>query len=352
MPEIRKERDRFFRLLSLAVVLVVPVAVRGETSPADYQNRLQNAVKALQSLQQINEADHPEYYRNQMAQTIDAVTAALPEHESVKASDDICNVDNSWVPLALKELQNAKVEERAAKLSQLIERLKAIEQRVAYEQRLATEAETKAHSKEKLKGILSRPEYATETRGQNALSRLLEDIIRWLQDLLPKRMQARSGGPGWLTTLAQTLVVIVASIVLFYVLRILLRRLSDNKRRRAPQRREARIVLGERLEPEETATDLLSEAEALARRGDVRSAIRKAYIALLVELGDRKVLTLAQHKTNRDYLNAVRNIPPLHPTMRTLTDSFERHWYGFVEATENDWQSFRSRYQAALQTQN
>jgi hypothetical protein len=275
----------------------------------------------------------------------------LPEHESIKASDELCNVDNSWVQLALKDLQTSSGEERASKLSHLIERLEALEQRVAYEQRLANPDETKARTKEKLGSILTRPEYATEIRGQSAFARLLDEIIRWLQSLLPKRMQVKNGGPRWLTTVAETLVVIVAAIVLFYVARILLRRFSDNKRKRAPKKREARIVLGERLEPEETATDLLAEAEALVRRGDVRAAIRKAYIALLVELGDRKVLTLAQHKTNRDYLNAVRNIPPLHPTMRTLTDSFERHWYGFVEATENDWQNFRSRYQAALQTQ-
>ena len=353
MAQIQQERNRFFRLLSLTVVLICAVTVRAEPiSPADYRQQLRSAVKTLQSLHEIKETDHPEYYRYQLGQTVESVTAALPEQELVKASDDVCSVDNSWVQLALKDLQTAKVEDREPKLQHLIEQLEAIEERVAYEQRLATPAETKANSKQKLESILSRPEFATETRGPNALSRLLEDFIRWLQNLFPKRMQMKSGGPGWLTTLAQVLVVIVAAIVLFYVLRILLRRFSGNKRRRAPQKREARIVLGERLEPEATATDLLSEAEALARRGDVRAAIRKAYIALLVELGDRKVLTLAQHKTNRDYLNAVRTIPLLHPTMRTLTDSFEQHWYGFVEATENDWQNFRSRYQAALQTQN
>ena len=100
------------------------------------------------------------------------------------------------------------------------------------------------------------------------------------------------------------------------------------------KKREPRIVLGERLEPEETATDLLSEAEALARRGELRAAIRKAYIALLVELGDRKLISLAQHKTNRDYLNSLRNVPPLHSRMRGLTESFERHWYGFAEASK------------------
>jgi len=130
------------------------------------------------------------------------------------------------------------------------------------------------------------------------------------------------------------------------------RRFRRTRRKRAPKKRGARIVLGEQLKPEDTATDLLSEAEALARRGELRAAIRKAYIALLVELGDRKVITLEQHKTNRDYLNAVRSSPVLHSTMRGLTDSFELHWYGYAEATENDWNNFRSRYKQALQTQN
>jgi hypothetical protein len=106
------------------------------------------------------------------------------------------------------------------------------------------------------------------------------------------------------------------------------------------------------LQPEATATDLLAEAEALARNGDLRAAIRKGYIALLVELGDRNVISLAQYKTNRDYLRAVTNRPQIHSPLKKLTESFERHWYGFVQATPDDWQNFRTGYREALQTGN
>jgi hypothetical protein len=123
-----------------------------------------------------------------------------------------------------------------------------------------------------------------------------------------------------------------------------LRRRKSKKR----TKREARIVLGERLEPDQSAGDLLAQAEALARAGDLRAAIRKAYIALLCELGDRKIIRLAQHKTNRDYLRAMRGITPLHDEMRKLTHSFEHHWYGFVPATETEWSAFRSGYQRAV----
>ena len=340
------------QLVLAAVLLLVPALTKADTiSDADYQNKLQQAVKALESIQVIDESETPYYYQNEFTDTLAKVREVLPEQQQVQSSNEVCNVDNTWVHAALKDLETASPEDRAAKLTQLVERIKAIEERVAYE-RAATAADSKANSKEKLEGILARPEYTTQPKGTNALTRLIQDFIRWLQQFLPEPVQIKPGRSRWLTGVAQVAVIVVALIIVLYVARILSRRFQRTRKKRAPKKRGARIVLGEQLKPEDTATDLLSEAEALARRGELRAAIRKAYIALLVELGDRKVITLEQHKTNRDYLNAVRSSPVLHSTMRGLTDSFELHWYGFAEATENDWNNFRSRYKQALHTQN
>ena len=112
----------------------------------------------------------------------------------------------------------------------------------------------------------------------------------------------------------------------------------------------AALLLGERLEPDQTASDLLEQAEALARAGDLRGAIRKAYIALLCELGDRKVISLAQHKTNRDYLTSVRNRRSIYDPLRKLTNSFELHWYGFVPPAAGDWEEFLLACRQALRT--
>jgi hypothetical protein len=172
-----------------------------------------------------------------------------------------------------------------------------------------------------------------------------------LEGLFPKRRTVDQGRANLITRIAQIVVIGLAVAVLIYVARILLRRFGRTRKTKEPKKSGPRIVLGERLEPEATSTDLLSQAELLARSGDLRAAIRKAYIALLVELGDRKLISLAQHKTNRDYLNSVRNVPPLHATMRGLTESFERHWYGFESVTPDDWQTFRAGYLAALQAQ-
>jgi hypothetical protein len=349
----RTTTNHCFRWLLTALLLIVPSIVRADTVRSeDYQKQLQRAIDALESLNKINESDYPGYYEQQVNETTALVREALPEKQSVKASDEVCEVDNAWLHQALDDLKPLTAEKRTTRLAQLIDRLKAIEQRVAYQRRPATENDNKVYTKGKLESILSRPEYVAQERGPNALTKLIQDFIRWLQQFLPEPMRIAPGRASWMSVVAEVVVVIVALLVVFYVGKILFKRFSGKRLKRSPKKRKARIVLGEQLKPEDTSTDLLAEAEALARQGELRAAIRKAYIALLVELGDRKLITLAQHKTNRDYLNSVRTIPMLHSTMRGLTDSFERHWYGFDEATENDWLNFRSRYKAALQTQN
>ena len=93
------------------------------------------------------------------------------------------------------------------------------------------------------------------------------------------------------------------------------------------------------------------DAERLALSGDLRGAIRKAYVALLCELGDRGVVRLAQHQTNRDYLNALRRAagrPGLYAEMLPLTFDFEVHWYGLRDATASDWESFKTRCRTTL----
>jgi hypothetical protein len=176
----------------------------------------------------------------------------------------------------------------------------------------------------------------------------LKQFLTWIQNLLPKPKPLSLGPAGTFSRAAQVVVIVIALAVLAFVLRLFLPRMLRARRTKKKVKAGPRIVLGETLEPDQSATDLLSEAEILARRGELRAAIRKAYIALLVELGERKILSLAQYKTNRDYLRAMREIEPLYGNVKQLTDSFERHWYGFAHADETDWLAFRSAYEQAL----
>ena len=347
MPQIPKTPRRSVAWVVVLVVFVFVCPANVAAIPiAEYQQRLKQAVNELDKVTTVEVDKHwvEADFEQRMLETIELVRATLPEHLTVEVDGEDYNVDNSSLHKSLEELEKLPGAKQFEKVELITESLQALEVRITERQTAVARAESKEQAKSKLESILARPEYATEQRGPNAITRLIQDFIRWLQNLFPKRTPVEPGRVDVISLIAQILVIGVALVVLLYVVKILLGRFGRTRKTKKPRKKEARIVLGERLEPEATSTDLLSQAEALARNGELRAAIRKAYIAFLVELGDRKMISLAQHKTNRDYLNSVKSIPPLHATMRGLTDSFERHWYGFEQATPDDWQDFRAGY--------
>lgn len=329
-----------FVFLFLAPVTVTAIPI------TEYQHNLKRTIVMLETLERTLPLEESRF-----AEAITNIRTTLPQHQPVEFEGEVYNVDNSWLH---KDLDQLKQDANWPKqLAQILGSLRALEAKVAERQEPPSHtAESKEQAKSRLESILARPEYATGPQGSTALARFFQDLAKWLAKLFPRSRNVDSGRLDLITLIAQIVVIALAAIVIGYVIKVLFVWFSGRSRKpRTRKKREARIVLGERLEPDATATDLLSEAESLARQGDLRAAIRKAYIALLVELGDRKLISLAHHKTNRDYLNSLRDAPQLHSRMRGLTDSFERHWYGFANVTPNDWQDFRAGYLAAVQTE-
>ena len=339
-----------------ALVIVAHLFVGAITAVAipltQYQRDLKDAISGLDALDVIWDEADPHDLQTPVLSLTASIKASLPQHQTVEAGSDVYTVDNSWLHTALDELIKTPDEILPEKIEQISATLHALEQRVAERQNPGAISDSEDQAKTRLESILARPEYATGAPPSTALVRLLQRFVRWLQKFLPKGRTVDPGRINTITFIAEVIVVGLAALLMLYVFNMLKRVIGKRSGRvRKRKKREPRIVLGERLEPDATASDLLSEAETLARQGDLRAAIRKAYIALLVELGDRKVISLAHHKTNRDYLNSLRSIPQLHSRMRGLTESFERHWYGFVNASPNDWQDFRTGYHAALKSE-
>jgi len=111
---------------------------------------------------------------------------------------------------------------------------------------------------------------------------------------------------------------------------------------------ETREALGEEIPEYATAADLFAMASELARQGEYRKAIRRAYIALLCDFDQRGKLRLGRSKTNRDYLDAMRSEQRIYPTFSVMTLAFERAWYGQARATEEEFHNFVSLYQEAI----
>ena len=335
-------------LFAVNLVLLLASAIQAIPT-SEYHQHLKQALTALDSLAQSDENESANAYYARDVETVRRVRSLLPTAEKVELRGATFTVDNAWLHQELDKYVAENSLARYDLLRRTTERLKALEDRVAELEKSAFMAGSgKAENGRKLAEILGRPEYARKVEAENALSRLLKRLLAWIRSWVPKPKPISPGRAGFISRIAQWLVIILGLSVLAYVLKLFLPRVLRGGLPKKKPKEKARIVLGERLEADQSAHDLLSEAEALARRGELRAAIRRAYIALLVELGDRKIISLAQYKTNRDYLRAMREIEPLYRNVKQLTDSFERHWYGLAQANETDWLSFRSAYDQAL----
>ena len=340
------------KLSPIIVLILLCFGVTKAIPTTEYRKNIAQAIAALDSAT-LNEEDHrnPEAAQTRRTQVLISVRTLLPLRLEVEWGNAKYLVDHTWLHQQLNEFETAAESDRETILKHVKERLTAVDERLKEIQAAASSPPNdKAEQRQRLEEILARSAYLQKPEEPSALERLWARFLRWLSSLFGPVKPAQPGQTAVaISKGAQVFVVVLALAVIVYVVSMFapkFRRLRSVKKQSKPH---PRIVLGERLEPDQSAVDLLSEAETLARQGEIRAAIRKAYIALLVELGDRKIISLAQHRTNRDYLRALRDRESLYSRMAFLTDSFERHWYGFAHATAEDWVEFRSRYREALQ---
>lgn len=321
---------------------------------ADYRARVDRAAGLLEGLA-ARSWDYDETTSGARAaasaSTFSEVRALLPVRETVEtgAARGGVEVSHAWLHAELARCERLRVEavERKEILGAVAERLRANASRLGEYERVAPAPRDKEAEKGRLAAILRQPEYAPRGSGESAVERLWKRFTDWLRQLFPSFGPLKPGTDRRATTVAQVLVYALAAALILYVARRLWRRRGLTPSPAA--RDEERVVLGEKLAPELRAADLLEEAERRARAGDLRGAIRRSYMALLVELGDRRVLRLARHKTNRDYLRAVgERAAHLYGLVHPLTADFERHWYGREEATPDDWSRFRAGCRQAI----
>lgn len=312
---------------------------------SNYTERVRHAMIELDSLQSSEPAE-----REQATEAIFAkVASLLPPNESVETSGGIIKVDNRWLHESLNSYRKLGSNDpaRTAFLGRIVEQLEALNESLGSTSLNSSQTQSKDEAKSRLAGILARPEYLNEEASEDALSRVLRRLRQWLSDLVPRPKPLSTASGLLITRIAEVIIAVLSlGLLAFLIAKLWPYFARRSGRRRLVDGAGARIVLGERIREDQSSADLLSEAEALARAGDIRGAIRKAYIALLCEMGDRKLISLAPHKTNRDYLKAVKD-RPLFGAVLPLTNTFEAHWYGFFPASETDWQSFKSLFEQA-----
>jgi Domain of unknown function (DUF4129) len=347
LTNLTRKENMATRSVSSILLITLCAVITSARPLSEYQRQVQQAVSALDTLVQSDEGETDAARETRITETLTAVRSALPANENVEWEDSSVTIDNSWLHRELDKFEKASASEQDTSVTLMTERLQALANRLEEIEKAKATSASKAERTKKLSEILQRPEYARGQRDVSALTRLGRDLLKWLESLFPKQ-QLTPGRASLFTTFAQIFVIVLALAVIAYAVKLFAPRVFHKRGTKKKSKRQPMIVLGEKLEPDQSAVDLLADAESLARRGELRAAIRKAYVALLVELGDRKIVSLAQHKTNHDYLGAMRDLEPLYGNVKQLTDTFERHWYGLANATEADWIAFRTGYKQAL----
>ncbi|MEQ1762506.1 MAG: DUF4129 domain-containing protein [Pyrinomonadaceae bacterium] len=331
---------------SLLILLFASFAISAEL--ADYQKRVASARAGIQDLlanvgaeEEGDEPDRPN------AEVFTEVRKGIPASEKLTTPSGEIETNNQWLIDRLKAAEDeTDLTKRAEILNEIDERLAGISVEIDNLQAAEAAERSKDEDKRKLSEILSRPEYqkpVVKPPEESLMARLLKQFFEWLEGIMPKWGLGTAPDLSGAVSVAQYVLIALILLVVGFLAYKLVPLFAPRFRRKDKEERESRVILGETIADDVSATDLFSDAERLAREGDLRGAIRKGYVALLCEMSDRKLIGLARHKTNRDYLRDVRSRREIYVEMNGLTGSFERHWYGSQDARREDWEEFRRR---------
>jgi hypothetical protein len=350
--------DRRRRLLSAALlrfcILIFLFSTTGfGATVAEYRGKIREARESLDILiySDEEESNQGENLKSER-EILKDIRAALPASETVETGHGSVEVKNDWLLDKLNQFENEKDPvKRTEILSEASDRAGAVEAKLLELEEAVAAERTKDEDKQKLAEILRRAEYQKkEEKQESFFHKVWRGFLKWMDRMFPEPnlgAPSKTGFQSFSFVLQLIIFALVAAIVGFLMYRFL-PFLSARFKQREKKDTGERVVLGERLAADETSFNLFAEAEKLAGEGNLRAAIRKGYIALLCELSDRKIIGLAQHKTNRDYLRDVRSRTELYQNMNGLTGSFERHWYGFAAPEEKDWEAFREKYRKTI----
>jgi len=333
-----------FALVFFAFVLPATAATL-----SDYHRRLDAARMDAIALRRLEDESGFQLLK---VQKIDEIRTSVPATEPLDWQGGSVETNNQWLHDNLEAyLKESDARQRKTILLGMEERLQALAHEIDDVEQTNSSDRTKDEDKQKLSEILRREEYQKpEEKEESLFQRWSRGFQEWLSAKFPSS-PVTHGVPSDFGSFRLVLQILVYAAVIGSIALLLYRFRSQLASRfgyKPKEKKRERVILGERIADDESADDLFGEAERLARDGQLRDAIRKGYIALLCELSDRKIIGLARHKTNRDYLRDVRKRVPLFESMSGATGTYERNWYGLRPSEPDDWEDFRNKYKETM----
>lgn len=168
-----------------------------------------------------------------------------------------------------------------------------------------------------------------------AVVRFLDRIADWLDEHLSrKRPERQKDHVGWQSEVRLLLFIVLA--VAASALAIFLYRLFKRRKSLAVEARPlpsaADLLDDGVVANDRPSNEWMTLARELVEQGELRLALRAMFLAALAHLGALEVLTVAAHKSNREYVRELDRRAREAATMRGAfeqnTQALERVWYG------------------------
>jgi hypothetical protein len=190
--------------------------------------------------------------------------------------------------------------------------------------------------REKLSGVMGRPEFKKRQLEEDWRVRLVQWLREKLGFLLPRGTTEAIGSlMGWIL---YGLAGVTLAVVLFVLVRAALPLLIRD--RSAPQGLAPSVP-----RQAETQETLLALADARTRAGDLRGAVQAIFRWMLLGLHRSGRLEYDPALTNREHLTRLKDEGGVRATFEQLSSQFELIWYGFHPIALEELAVFRAECQ-------
>ncbi len=182
----------------------------------------------------------------------------------------------------------------------------------------------------------------------------IEKIGAWLEKLLPSTQGRKEpSGKGWMTSVRNLLLGLLALLV--GVLAIVIWRTWRKRRTGECSRVSEAIHPTPDLTDDQVGADELPVdrwlvmARELMGKGELRLALRALYLATLAYLADHDLITIARHKSNREYrLELERRAHDQLDLLAVFSKNvamFDRAWYGTYPVNSEEMRQFKTNHE-------
>jgi hypothetical protein len=185
-------------------------------------------------------------------------------------------------------------------------------------------------AREELEVILAQKEYQVYyVKEKNTLQDLLERLQDWLSRLFSNftpNIEVAENASEWVS---YGMVAVGIGIVILLIVIFSSRMVRENRYFSKPLGTQEELVL--------SSQSHLKEADRLFAQGNLRSALRHQFLALILYLNEIQLIEARVWKTNGEYIDELdQHTPELVDRFKKIALTFEATWYGGrVIATED-----------------